>query len=204
MNFLASVILLVASLDPSASYDELYGEAYFSCKHRGTLTESQTRVLEDLVEVERIFFALHPEIPPSMRGMLLTAACRESRFTPRARGDWRIRNDRRVAMAHGVVQMWPWWKRAYNINRDDHRAAGKAWLTHVVVQYNKNKRYRRCPAWFSQEQYWRAAWVQVARGGRVNRSNRYRCFEVPSHYKTLQRWKRNIEAQRASVDADGC
>jgi hypothetical protein len=203
MNFLASIALLAAAISPPASYDELYGEAYFTCGGRH-LSESQVKVMEDLIEVEHEFFQRHPQMPDSLRGMLLAAACRESRFTSRARGDWRHKRGRRVAMAHGVVQLWPWWERYYGVDRDNHKEAARAWLTHIVHQYNKNKRYNRCPSTFSNERQWVAAWVQVARGGRVNRANRYRCFEIPLHYKTLKKWLRSIEYARSTVDIDGC
>ena len=102
--------------------------------------------------------------------------------------------------------MWPWWKKAYKVHRDDHEAAGRAWLEHIAHQYKKNKRLKRCPASFSDERQWVAAWVQTARGGAVNRANRYRCFEIPSHYKTLKRWRKNIETLRVGGDLDvpGC
>ena len=203
MQFLVSLTLLAAAINPPASYAELYGEAYFSCGG-AQLGETQIKVMEDLIEVEKEFFNQNPQIPQSLRGMILSAACRESRFTSTARGDWRLRRGKRVAMAHGVVQLWPWWVRHYGVDRDDHIQAAHAWLSHVVRQYNKNKRYRRCPANFSEERQWVAAWVQVARGGRVNRSNSYRCYEVPSHYKTLKKWRRNIKRQRQRADTDGC
>lgn len=202
MNFLASIALITTAISPPASYGELYGEAYFTCGARH-LSEVQVEVIEDLIEVEKEFFRRHPTIPDSLRGMLLAAACRESRFTPNARGDWRTRRGRRVAMAHGVVQLWPWWERHYGVDRDDHKAAARAWLLHIVHQYNKNKRYKRCPSTFSNERQWVAAWVQVARGGRINRSNRYRCYEIPSHYRTLKKWRRSIEYGRM-MDIDGC
>ena len=203
MQFLVSVTLLTAAISPPASYAELYGEAYFDCgAHQ--LSPAQVKVMEDLIEVEKKFFKQNPQIPQSLRGMILAAACRESRFTSTARGDWRNRRGKRIAMAHGVVQLWPWWERHYGVDRDDHAQAARAWLTHVVHQYNKNKRYRRCPSNFSEERQWVAAWVQVARGGRVNRSNHYRCYEVPSHYKTLKKWRRNIRKERHKADYDGC
>ena len=203
MQFLVSMTLLTAAISPPASYDELYGEAYFDCgaQHLG---DAQIKVMEDLIEVEKEFFRQNPQIPDSLRGMILAAACRESRFTPTARGDWRQRRGKRVAIAHGVVQLWPWWERYYGVDRDDHTQAARAWLTHIVHQYNKNKRYRRCPTSFSEERQWVAAWVQVARGGRVNRSNRYRCYEVPSHYKTLKKWRRRIKLEREETAEDGC
>jgi hypothetical protein len=196
MIIMASLIWGAVAAAPPPTYNELFAVAGVYCLNGAPLDHPKYQILEDLINVEEAFFEAHPQIPRSLRGMLLAAACRESRFNPRARGDWRLRRGRRVAMAHGVVQLWPWWERHYGINRDDHKAAALAWLTHIVHQYKKNQRYRRCPSSFSEERRWVAAWVQVARGGRVNRSNRYRCFEVPSHYKTLKKWRRTIERDR--------
>lgn len=204
MHILMATFALLVGLSPPATEDEIYLQAYLNCSRYVDLTEEQLKVVEDLLQVENEFFKDHPEFPKNLRGILVAAACRESRFNPEARGDWRTINGRRVAKAHGIVQMWPWWEKAYNIYRDDHEIAGRAWLNHIVRQYKKNKRWKRCPAFFSEERQWVAAWVQTARGGTVNRANRYRCFEIPNHYKTLKRWRKNIEKLRLDPDMPGC
>jgi hypothetical protein len=196
MIVLAFLVLGWVSQEPPPAYDELFAIAAWKCFPRAHRDDVKYEILSDLIDIEEAFFASHPQIPRSLRGMLLAAACRESRFNARARGDWRTRKGRRIAMAHGVVQLWPWWEKKYGINRDDPKASGHAWLTQIVQQYEKNQRLKRCPANFSEERKWVVAWVQTTRGGRLNRQNRYRCFQIPSHYKTLKKWRKIIEDDR--------
>jgi hypothetical protein len=201
MTIINIVALLALSCNGDASqiYEEIYTQAYQSC-FAGLSEEAileRDKVLKDLIKVEKAFFRSHPNLPQDLRGMLIAAGCRESRFNPKARGDWRINaRGKRVPRAIGVVQMWPWWEDFYGVNRHDPVASAQVWLKHIAHQYKKNERLKRCPAYFSQTKKWVAAWVQTTRGGKVDKTNRYRCFQAPTHYKLLKKWKRKIEASQ--------
>jgi hypothetical protein len=207
MNIVLGAFVALAALAPPQTLDEIYQQAYLNCISLNVserVLEEKLEVLDNLTLVESAFFQRYPEFPESLRGILIAAACRESGFNPKARGDWRTRRGRRVAMAHGIVQMWPWWEKEYQLDRDNYVGAAAAWLEQIARQHAKNTRRKRCPRTFSVERQWVAAWVQTTRGGRINRSNHYRCFEVPSHYKTLKKWRRNIQAVRKKMTDDGC
>jgi len=197
MNVLILLASALMGTDLPHTYEEIHDQAFKNCRGANRpLTAKRLQVMKDLILIERAFFLDHPEIPKSLKGMVIAAACNESRFNPKARGDWRTnKRGKRVSKAHGVLQLWPWWIKKYQIDRDDHIAASKIWLERVVYQYQKNKRYRRCPSSFSEERKWIAAWVQTTRGN-VNKKNRYRCYQKPSHYRLLKRWVKNIYADR--------
>jgi len=209
MNIVNVLVLLTLSGggDFSPTYEEIYAQAYYDCFSgmSSKIITERNRVLRNLIAVERLFFRTHPEIPQNLRGMLIAAACRESRFNPHAKGDWNIDGfGTRTPRAIGVVQLWPWWHQHYKINRYNHVEAAHAWLSHIVYQYDKNNRLKRCPSYFSETKKWIAAWVQTARGGKVNKANRFRCFQTPSHYKLLKKWKKEIKNIRELEERDGC
>jgi hypothetical protein len=194
---------LLCTIGLPQTYEEIYNQALYNCGNNNMpLSVERESVMKDLITVEEKFFVDHPEIPRSLRGMSIAAACIESRYNPQARGDWRTTRNQRKSMAHGVLQLWPWWIREYGINRDDHIAAAKVWLERIVFQHQKNERRHRCPSHFSEERKWVAAWVQTTRGN-ANRQNRYRCYQSPTHYRLLKRWIRNIERERIN-DNIGC
>jgi|3_EtaG_2_1085321.scaffolds.fasta_scaffold08757_5 hypothetical protein len=171
-------------------YEDVYEQAVNNCHNRSP-EQIDLSIVRKLIHIENNFFSVH-DIPEELRGMLLAAACNESGYDPEARGDWRTRDGRRVPMARGIVQMWPWWESAYNIDRNNYEQSATAWLQHIATLKAKNERYNRCPSTFSIVRRWIAAWVQTTRG-RVNRQNRYRCYQTPSHYRVLRRWQEDIE-----------
>lgn len=198
---IAAIMPLMAVISPTQTYSEIYEQAVYECS-RGTVAESRHEVVKGLVEIEREFFFAHPNVPESLRGFLLSAACRESRYNPFAKGDWRLRRGKKVAMAIGVLQLWPWWIKEYGVTRTDYVVSAKIWLDRIAYQYKKNKRYKRCQR-LSDKRQWIAAWVQTTRGAPVNKENNYRCKQVPTHYKILKKWIRNIKQDREEVE-DGC
>ena len=207
MSVASIVAVLMLGQPTPIYYEEIQLEALNDCMPHFTHKEFGMRqtILEEMIELERDFFKTHPEIPSSLRGMLISAICRESRFNPNAKGDWRTnRKGKRVAKAIGIVQMWPWWKDAYKIDRRDYTSAAVAWLNRIVYHYKKNERLKRCPKYFSEKRKWIAAWVQTTRGAPVNKANRYRCFQAPSHYRTLKKWIKRIEKKRKIDFEDGC
>ena len=181
-----------------AEYTEIYQQAVYNC-HRARAERINTEIVRDLIIIESEFFETH-NIDSELRGMLLIAACNESGFNTRARGDWRTNSrGRRVSKAHGILQLWPWWENSYNIDRDNYKEAARAWMSHIVMLKQKNDDRRRCPSSFSEKRKWIAAWVQTTRG-RTNAENRFRCFQTPSHYRHLQRWQQEIRKLKGEFE----
>ena len=176
--------------DPIA-YSELREQAIYHCKNRRSY-QVDTKIIDGLIEIERDF-----NVPPPLRGMLLAAACNESGFNPKAVGDG--------GKAHGIVQQWPWWRKKYKIDRFKYKEAAAAWMERVLFQMEKNRLRKRCPKRFSNVKNWIVGWVQTARGN-SNKANRWRCYQVPSHYRILKKWHKNIikERQEWMDDIDGC
>jgi len=157
-------------------------------------------IINGLVSIERDFFERY-HIPNELRGMLLSAACNESRFNPLAEGDWRTNSrGQRVSMARGILQFWPWAERKYNFVRADYQLSAFYWMTHMVYLRQRDL----CPNNFSEKRKWIAAWTQLSRG-RLTRENRFRCFQRTKHYGRLLRWQRAIERRNAERTSDcGC
>ena len=97
-------------------------------------------------------------IPGDLRGLVLAAACHESGFSPRALGDC---YGTKKCRARGVLQLWRWWERRYNVNRSDPDQSAEAWLYHVVRQVPKARRI--CNA--KGRRLWRIAQVRAVRSG---------------------------------------
>jgi hypothetical protein len=124
-------------------------------------------------------------VPDVMRGMTLAAACIESGFSANAEGDHRFSKDGKTPMAIGILQMWPFYERAYHTNRRDVTSAATAWLTHIKKQIPSIT--KRCQP-KNLDETWRIAWVTGVnapkKGGR--------CHETVSHYKFLQKIKSSL------------
>jgi hypothetical protein len=165
-----------------------------NCKNTGRRVADE-RILWVLVEAEQRY-----DVPDEMRGFLLAQACGESGFNPTARGDYRNKR----AQAHGLFQMWRWWEKSYDIDREDPYQAADAHMKHVVHILNKTK--RRCKHRTIKKQ-WIAAWVTAIRAPKPGG----RCGETPKHWRILKRWHRNVMKERkvlreecASEDCCGC
>lgn len=131
-------------------------------------------------------------IPDELRGFTLVAACTESGFNPLARGDWRTimkrGKARRVSRAIGLLQLWPWWERKFDVDRRNPYQSTNAWLRHAADRFEAVSR-KQCPKRWSERRKWQVAFTQVARG-RVSKKNRYRCYQKSSHVKRFDRWQR--------------
>ena len=90
-------------------------------------------------------------------------------------------------------------------NRYDPIASSRAFLTHLLNQYRKNKENNSCPTNFSNEQKWVAAWSQTANSTTPPAISRMRCGsnQSPIHYRLLQRWIRAIGEIRIMKN-EGC
>lgn len=168
------------------TYDEVLKEAIHNC--RGVDPEKvDIKLLEDLIEIEKEF-----NVPPDLRGMILSAACQESRYNPSAQGDRKFSKDKKTPMAIGLLQLWPIYEKMYpGLDRKNPREAARAWMKHIVKQIPKVKRQCR---YRTDRKTWIAAWVTGIRykkkGGR--------CREAPNHLRTLKRWHKNIKIKRAN------
>lgn len=161
--YLSGLVLVSSPPD----LDRLVEVAATNCKHaRPTVDRAMLRAM------------LNEEIsagwPDRLRGAVLAAACRESGFYPKARGDCRTVKGRRVCKAVGVLQLWPWAK----INREDPIASAKLW-TRQIARTVKKARRKGC------SRPWITSWNWVATG-----PNGWRCNRVPRHVRTLRRFRR--------------
>ena len=124
-------------------------------------------------------------VPKQFYGMSLAAACLESGFNPRAKGDKRGKKYKAI----GVLQLWPFYKRVYGTVRTDVVSSTASWLKHIMRMLPKVKKQCR---YKSTERIWVAAWVTGIRykkpGGR--------CKEKPLHYKQLKKIRKAINKQR--------
>jgi hypothetical protein len=163
------------------SYEELKYQAMHNCKNNNN---PSVKVVDTLIKVERLF---NP--PPSMRGMVLAAACVESGFNPLAKGDRKFSKSKKVPMAIGVLQQWPIYEKVYGTDRTNPESAALSWMGHIVKQIPKVKKQCR---YTTNRKIWIAAWVTGIRykkeGGR--------CNEFPKHYRLLKKWHRTIKKQR--------
>tara|TARA_R110000824_G_scaffold8737_3_gene39540 strand:- start:6103 stop:6738 length:636 start_codon:yes stop_codon:yes gene_type:complete len=211
MDFITGLLTVFVVINPTQSYEEIYLEAYTHCVAPYQDEEdhkNREKVLDNLIEIEKEFFKNHPDVPISLRGMLVASACAESRFNPGANGDFEESQRggiSRRSLAQGVLQLWPWWEKEYGINRYDPIASSRAFLTHLLNQYRKNKENNSCPTNFSNEQKWVAAWSQTANSTTPPAISRMRCGsnQSPIHYRLLQRWIRAIGEIRIMKN-EGC
>ena len=178
------------------TYEELEFYALYYCKNN---KDPSASLIKKLIEIEKSF---NP--PPEMRGMLLAAACMESGFNSKAKGDRKLSRDKKTPMAIGILQLWPIYEKMYpGLDRTDPIGAAKAWMGHIVKKISKVKRQCR---YKTKKRIWLAAWVTGIRykkpGGR--------CNERPLHYRLLRKWHRNIKEDRqvmrecAPSDVCGC
>ena len=167
------------------SYSEVLYQAIHDC--RGVNPEEvDIDLLKKLIEVEKEF-----NVPPKFRGMLLAAACQESKYNPLAKGDRKFSKNKKTPMAIGILQMWPYYERAYGVERTNPEQAARAWMTHIVKQIPKVK--KQCK-YRTDAKIWLAAWVTGIRYKKAGG----RCKEVPLHHRTLKRWHKNIKIKRAN------
>jgi len=191
------LLLVLATIPPSETYletynveyptyDEVLQEAIHNC--RGVNPEKvDIKLLRELIEIEKEF-----GVPPELRGMILAAACQESAYNPKARGDRKFSKNKKTPMAIGILQMWPIYKKMYpGLDRTDPRAAARAWMGHIVKQIPKIK--RKC-GYKTDAKIWVAAWVTGIRSKKIGG----RCRQAPNHLRILKRWHKNIKIKRAN------
>jgi len=187
------VLSIITTTNLSYDYDDLIIEAY-SCKN-ATGESLDTGIIEKLAEIEDFYFQAYG-IPNYLRGMLLAAACVESGYNAKAKGDWKITlAPKKHPRAKGILQFWQWAEKEYGLNRLDPIQSAHVWMIHVANTRKKNfcRGYR-----LTEKQKWLGAWTQAVRG-RLTKDNRYRCFQRTKHWKKLRKWKKNIK-----YEVSGC
>ncbi len=185
----------VSKVGMPITYKEILDEAIYNCRRRKP-KDVDVKLLKKLIEVEKSY-----NVPDGMKGMLLAAACWESGYNPKAKGDRKFSKNKKTPMAIGILQLWPIYKKMNpGLDRTDPVASAHAWMKHIVRQIPGVK--RRCK-YRTKNRTWLAAWVTGIRykkkGGR--------CKERPLHYRELKKWHRNIMKLRKEIEeckGDGC
>ena len=166
------------------TYDEIMAQAMNNCPHARDANIKPT-ILWELIKVEQ-----QAGVPPSLRGMILAAACKESGYNPNAKGDKKFSKDKKTPMAIGILQMWKIYEKMYpGLDRTNPAEAARAWMSHIVKKIPKVKRQCR---YRPEEKVWVAAWVTGIRSKKVGG----RCKERPTHLRLLKKWHRNIKKLR--------
>jgi len=178
-TLLALSTTTIYDIKQPSSYDEIYAEAIFTCENRDYVNVN-TDIIHRLIAIEK-----KHNVPPSLRGMLLAAACYESGYSSKAEGDHKF-SKKKKAKAVGMFQMWKWWEKFYKIDRRDPYQSANAWLKHIKRQL---KSVRRECKFKSKKRLWRAAWVKAMRAPK-RKGNR--CHEKVKHYRVLKKWRKNI------------
>ena len=185
------ILNFISTTNLTYDYNDLINEAYY-CKNAKD-KDLNTGIVEELVKIEDWYFQFY-DIPEDLRGMLLAAACVESGYNAKAKGDWKITLvPKKHPRAKGILQFWQWAEVKYGLNRLDPIQSAHVWMQHIVNTRKKNFCGRvKEKIYFSERRKWLAAWAQAVRG-RLTKENRYRCFETTKHWKELRKWKKNIK-----------
>ena len=184
---------------------EIIEQAVFNCRF-ATPSKVDEELLWRLLRIEDRY-----NVPDSLRGMLLAAACHESGYNPNAKGDRKFSKSKRKPMAIGLFQMWSWWeskKRGYGIDRRDPIQSANAYMQHITRHLKTVK--RRCRGYklkSREKKRWLAAWATAIRAPKAGG----RCGEKPRFYnRVLRRWQKNIKQRRKVIEEckksgiDGC
>jgi len=169
--------------DP-VSYEELLHQATYNCRNAKPENIDQN-ILSILVDIEKKY-----NVPESVRGMALAAACFESGFNSTAKGDRKFSRNKKTPMAIGILQQWKIYEKTYGTDRADPYSAADGWMRHIVGRFPKVDRICR---YRTEKKRWVAAWVAGIRSYKKGG----RCLERPKHLKVLNRWHRNIKKSRA-------
>ena len=145
-------------------------------------------LLRRLVDVEKVY-----KVPKPMQGMILAAACAESGYNPKAKGDRKFSRSKKKPMAIGLLQLWPIYEKMYpGLDRTDPIAAAHAWMKHIVRQIPKVR--RKCK-YRTTSKIWVAAWVTGIRYYKPTG----RCKEKPKHLRILKKWQRAIKKKNREL-----
>ncbi len=178
------------------SYEEIRRIAIHGCPLRKS-SSVNIELIDKLISIEKKF-----GLPSSVRGLLLSAACSESGYNPKARGDYRKskKTKRKIAKAHGLLQFWPWAKKY--IDRDDPVQSADFWLKRIKRQIPFVK--KRCK-FKNKRKIWFASHVTAVRAPKKTG----RCYESSRHHRLLKGWHRSIIRDRKAchdrmLNNNGC
>jgi len=193
MNFLMIALCMQIPSQEHYDYSDIIAEAYKCANAKEENINPE--IIAELLFIENEFFVQY-HIPDKLRGMLLAAACNESGYNPKARGDWKTtKKGKKYARAKGIVQFWPWAEKEYGFKRNNYKLSAHFWMAHIVKQRTRN----RCPRVFSEVKKWVGAWTQAVRG-KATRKNKFHCYSGNQHYRRLMRWNRRIKKHYVPVN----
>ena len=105
-------------------------EAVYSCRCAITTVKREDRAL---INARRLLLVERKEkIPEFMIGMTLAAACSESCFNDKAKGDHKF-SKKGKPKAIGILQLWPWVEK-YGVDRRNLESSATFWLSHIKKQ----------------------------------------------------------------------
>ena len=187
MQTITVILTLLVSIPPSDKlsadnyYTQMVEQARTNCRNRSP-DKVDTKLLWKLVDIEK-----HYKVPRALQGMILSAACAESGYNPKAKGDRKFSKSKKKPMAIGLLQLWPIYEKMYpGLDRTDPIAAAHAWMKHIIRQIPKVK--RKCK-YRKERKIWVAAWVTGVRYYKPAG----RCREKPKHLRILKKWQRAIK-----------
>jgi len=193
-SLIMTLCMCLPSQQQHYNYSDLIVEA-FKCSNAKE-EKINPEIIATLSFIENDFFLKH-NIPVELRGMLLAAACNESGYNPKAKGDWRAaKSGKKYPMAKGILQFWPWAEKEYKFVRGDYRLSARFWMTHIAKQRKKD----RCPDFFSELKKWVGAWTQAIRG-KATKKNKYHCYSGNKHYKRLKKWHKRIDSRNDNTSS---
>ena len=187
---------VLEGIDSPITYQEIREMAINNCKNKRP-HKVDVELIDLLIEIEKNF---NP--PANLRGMLLSAACLESGYNPKAKGDHKFSKNKKTPRAIGLLQQWRWYEKYYGTVRTDASSSANTWMQHITRQIPKVK--KRCK-FKTAKRVWIAAWVHGIRAPKAGG----RCYEKPNHYKLLKKWHRKIRNDRddhldSLEEPDGC
>jgi hypothetical protein len=188
MMITVSMLLITLTSIPVPVTDaEVLYEAKHNCRNISP-EKVDSSLLKSLLSIEKQY-----GVPNVLTGMILSAACKESGYNARAKGDRKFSKSKKKPMAIGLLQLWPIYEKMYpGLIRTDPIASAHAWMKHIVRQLPKVK--RKCK-YRKTYKIWVAAWVTGIRYYKPTG----RCREKPKHLKVLKKWHRSIQKKRLKL-----
>ena len=178
ITILMAVSLSLSSVEGYTTHISQYDQELISLA-KNTCENARKDLVDEvflsrLLEIEKTL-----GVPFEYRGMVLAAACNESGYNRLAVGDG--------GKAVGILQMWPWWKSRFGVDRRDPYAAANAWVSQILRTVPKA--VKRC----GKRRGFLAAWSWVAAGPKG-----WRC-RAPRHYTRLRHWYRDIKLRKENL-----